>query len=99
MCVLDFANDADDIQAAFKPYFEEALAEPTDPNLLYVKERDLKGYQLLVDSEITAFAAAYQEAERTSDTRSQLEKAHAQLYRFNRPCPRPLCGAGREPTG
>ena len=62
VCVLDFANNAEDIQAAFKPYFEEALAEPTDPNLLYVKERDLKGYQLLVDSEIMAFAAEYQKA-------------------------------------
>ena len=71
--------------AAFKPYFEEALAEPTDPNLLYVKERDLKGYQLLVDSEIMAFAAEYQKAEETSATRSQLERAHAQLYRFTDP--------------
>jgi type I restriction enzyme, R subunit len=85
VCVLDFANDAEDIQTAFKPYFEEALAEPTDPNLLYVKERDLKRYQLLVDSEIMAFAAAYQEAERGSATRSQLERAHAQLYRFTDP--------------
>ena len=85
VCVLDFANNAEDIQAAFKPYFEEALAEPTDPNLLYVKERDLKGYQLLVDSEIMAFAAEYQKAEETSATRSQLERAHAQLYRFTDP--------------
>ena len=85
VCVLDLANDAVDIQAAFKPYFEEALAEPTDPNLLYVKERDLKGYQLLVDSEIMAFAAEYLKAEETSATRSQLERAHAQLYRFTDP--------------
>jgi type I restriction enzyme, R subunit len=85
VCVLDLANNAEDIQAAFRPYFEEALAEPTDPNLLYVKERDLKGYQLLVDSEIMAFAAEYLKAEETSATRSQLERAHAQLYRFTDP--------------
>jgi hypothetical protein len=31
--VLDFANEADDSQAAFKPYYETTLlSEATDPN-------------------------------------------------------------------
>jgi type I restriction enzyme R subunit len=85
LCVLDFANEAEQIQAAFQPFFEASLAEPTDPNLLYDKERALKGYQLLVDSEINAFAAAYTEADRPSATRTQKEKAHTQLYRFTEP--------------
>ena len=34
--VLDFANEADEIQAAFEPYYETTLlSEATDPNLLY----------------------------------------------------------------
>ncbi len=85
VCVLDFANAAGDIQTAFKPYFEQALTEPTDPNLLYVKERELKGYQLLVDSETAAFAEAYLEAARASATQNQLARSHAQLYRFTDP--------------
>ncbi|HET8659710.1 MAG TPA: type I restriction endonuclease [Micromonosporaceae bacterium] len=85
ICVLDLANEADDIQAAFKPFFEATLTEPTDPNLLYLKERDLKGYQLLVDSEIDAFARAYQDADRAAAAVAQKERAHAQLYRFTDP--------------
>ena len=34
--VLDFANEADEIQGAFEPYYETTLlSEATDPNLLY----------------------------------------------------------------
>src|ERR1017187_7460091 len=33
--VLDFVNDAEQIQDAFAPFFEATIAEPTDPNLLY----------------------------------------------------------------
>lgn len=35
-CVLDFANDAEDIKKAFQPYYKETqLVEGTDPNKLY----------------------------------------------------------------
>ena len=34
--VLDFANESDDVQAAFQPYYETTvLSDATDPNLLY----------------------------------------------------------------
>lgn len=33
--VLDFANKAEDIQEAFKPFYEQSWTEPTDPNVLY----------------------------------------------------------------
>ena len=33
--ILDFANRAEDIQEAFRPFFEESTATPTDPNVLY----------------------------------------------------------------
>ncbi len=33
--VLDFVNDAEEIQESFKPYFEATSSVPTDPNILY----------------------------------------------------------------
>ena len=32
--VLDFANSADEIKAAFEPFFEESFSTPTEPNVL-----------------------------------------------------------------
>src|SRR5207247_253884 len=39
--ILDFRNDADTIRAAFEPYYETTIAEPTDPNLLFDAEDKL----------------------------------------------------------
>jgi type I restriction enzyme R subunit len=33
--VLDFANRAEAIQEAFRPFYEATITEPTDPNILY----------------------------------------------------------------
>ncbi|MET8280286.1 DEAD/DEAH box helicase family protein [Micromonospora sp. NPDC005174] len=83
--VLDFANKAEDIQKWFKPYFETTITEPTDPNLLYDKQREVMDFQLLVESEMDAFARALLAADQPSMTAGQLEKAHAALYRFLEP--------------
>ncbi|RQX00062.1 type I restriction endonuclease subunit R [Micromonospora inaquosa] len=83
--VLDFANKAEDIQKSFKPYFETTITEPTDPNLLYDKQREVMDFQLLVESEMDAFTEALLAAEQSSTTDGQLEKAHATLYRFLEP--------------
>jgi type I restriction enzyme R subunit len=37
--VLDFANAAEDIQEAFRPFFESAAATATDPNMLYALQQ------------------------------------------------------------
>jgi type I restriction enzyme R subunit len=59
-CVLDFANDADHIQAAFAPYYERTLlSESTDPNLLYDRETELKSFELFTDTEVDHFARLY----------------------------------------
>lgn len=50
--VLDFRNDAEDIQAAFKPYYEATVAIPTDPNLLYDTRRDLDAHNVLREDEV-----------------------------------------------
>jgi type I restriction enzyme R subunit len=39
--VLDFENDAEDIRAAFGPFFTETTAAPSDPNVLYNLQRRL----------------------------------------------------------
>jgi len=57
--VLDFANEAEDIQKAFKPYYEEAVTTPVDPNLLYLKQRAVMDHQLILESELDSFAEAY----------------------------------------
>jgi type I restriction enzyme R subunit len=58
--VLDFANTADEIQAAFQPYYERTiLSEGTDPNLLYEHQERLEGARLYTTDEVEAFAAIY----------------------------------------
>lgn len=58
--VLDFVNQADDILAAFKPYFEEAsLVATTDPNLIHDigNKLDVSGIYTL--DEVDALVDAY----------------------------------------
>ncbi len=50
--VLDFRNTTDDIQKAFKPWFEQTSAIPTDPNLLWDTHRDLRALPVLIEDEI-----------------------------------------------
>ena len=56
--VLDFANDAEEIQRSFAPFFEETFATPTDPNLLYTLEHDLRTANVLSPTEMNAAVAA-----------------------------------------
>ena len=56
--VLDFANTAEEIQHSFEPFFEETFAAPTDPNVLYTMEHDLKAANVLSAVEMTAAVAA-----------------------------------------
>ena len=58
--VLDFANESDDVQAAFQPYFETTvLSEATDPNLLYEIQTRLKTFPVFVDNDVERFAQVY----------------------------------------
>ncbi len=50
--VLDFVNDAEEIQEAFKPYFEETTSVPTDPNILYNLQQKLMSAGILHKDEI-----------------------------------------------
>jgi type I restriction enzyme R subunit len=55
--VLDFANEADEIQVAFEPFYETTiLSEGTDPNVLYDREHDLRGYEFHAGDDIETVA-------------------------------------------
>src|SRR5690606_22872516 len=56
--VLDFANTAEEIQAAFEPFYEESLSTPTEPNILYAMEHDLGAAGVLSREEMDAAIAA-----------------------------------------
>lgn len=66
--VLDFANESDDIKAAFEPYYETTLlSEATDPNLLYEIQARLGAFPLYTDTDVGAFAKVYFDPKATQD--------------------------------
>ena len=58
--VLDFANDADKIQAAFAPYYRTTiLSGETDPNKLHDLKADLDGEQVYTGADVELLVALY----------------------------------------
>jgi type I restriction enzyme R subunit len=56
--VLDFANTVDEIKEAFEDFYEESFAAPTDPNVLYTMEHDLRAAGVLSAEEMRAAVRA-----------------------------------------
>lgn len=55
--VLDFANTAEDIEKAFKPYFASTiLGEATDPNKLFDLQDALDNYQVYTKEQVVEFS-------------------------------------------
>jgi type I restriction enzyme R subunit len=69
--VLDFVNSAEEIRAAFKPWYEETAALPTDPNELYSARERVIEFGITVERDEAAFAQAFLDGE---------GRAHAKLY-------------------
>jgi type I restriction enzyme R subunit len=66
--VLDFANEADEIKAAFEPYYETTLlSEATDPNLLYDLQTALAAFPVYTEADVNAFAKLYFDPKATQD--------------------------------
>ena len=66
--VLDFANEADGIKAAFDPYFETTLlSEATDPNLLYEAQTRLEAYPVYSPADVDGFARVWFDSGATQD--------------------------------
>jgi hypothetical protein len=80
--ILDFVNSADDIQAAFWPWFKTTIAKPGDPNLLYDKAREVMEYQLLVASEMESFIRVLAEAGPGRLASAAEHALHAQLHSY-----------------
>ena len=58
--VLDFANEADEIEKAFEPYYETTLlSEETDPNLLYEVSGRLLDFGVFTADDVEAFTRVY----------------------------------------
>ena len=58
--ILDFMNTADDIKAAFQPYYQEStLTGEINTDLLYQVQKDLRDYSVYTDSDIQAFSDVY----------------------------------------
>lgn len=55
--VLDFANTAEEIEMAFKPYFESTiLGEATDPNKLFDLQDALDNFQVYTREQVVEFS-------------------------------------------
>ena len=83
--VLDFVNSADDIQAAFRPWYDVTITEPTDPNLLYDRERKVMEYGLLEPTELESFIRVLGEASPGQMTPSAERELHARLHFYLQP--------------
>lgn len=58
--ILDFANDPEEIRAAFQEYYESATVdEMPDPNRLYDLMHALDAFQIYWHKEVEAFCAVY----------------------------------------
>lgn len=72
--ILDFQNSIDDIQEAFRPFFQATtLEETSDPNQIYDLEAKLRGFGILDESEIDRFAEIFFSGDLTLNDRIQLE--------------------------
>ncbi|MEU6036047.1 DEAD/DEAH box helicase family protein [Actinomadura sp. NPDC047616] len=82
LAVLDFVNEAETIQEAFRPFYEDAAALPSDPNMLYQAQSRVMNADILVDAEMQEFIEAYLRAEGDPST---WEKVQPELYRLVEP--------------
>lgn len=72
--ILDFRNTIEDVQTAFRPYFEvTGLEAISDPNQIYELEARLKTFGILDDAEVERFAQTYYKGPLDSHDRARLE--------------------------
>lgn len=58
--VLDFVNEAEEMQKSFQPYYEATILEQeTDPNVIYDLKNGLDAFQIYQPSEVEHFAETY----------------------------------------
>jgi len=58
--VIDFVNEAEDIQKAFQPYYQKIfLEEETDPNELYTLQDQMESYEIYTKEDIEDFCEIF----------------------------------------
>ena len=72
--VLDFANTAEEIRAAFEPFYGQTEGAPTDPNVLFDAADEVQGFDVIDDAELQQFAAQWSAVEEVAE-----DKRHALL--------------------
>src|SRR5262249_16305498 len=83
--VLDFVNQASDIQAAFQPWFETTISEPADPNLLYDRQRKVMDFGLLAAPEMEAFVRVLAGAGPGRMPGAAERQLHGKLHEYLKP--------------
>jgi type I restriction enzyme R subunit len=83
--ILDFVNQAADIQTAFEDWFETTITEPSDPNLLYDRQRKVMDYGLLAASEMESFIRVLGAAGPGRMPDAAERKLHAELHEYLKP--------------
>jgi type I restriction enzyme R subunit len=72
--ILDFRNTIEDIQKAFRPFYEATtLEEATDPNQIYTLQDRIMGFGIVDTAEVDRFAEGYYARKLTSADRIALE--------------------------
>jgi len=79
--ILDFVNAPDDIQRAFRPYYDRTeLAEPTDPQHLETLKHQLDESGIVLQSELEGFARVF-----FKSSEKQRPGDHAEIERWIQP--------------
>ena len=83
--ILDFANQTEVIEKAFKPYYEATfLKEGTDPHKLYELEEKLIDYQIFDQSDVNAFIKAWKKGEPQPKLHNLLNPVVAEFRKKNK---------------
>ncbi|MCW5588088.1 MAG: type I restriction endonuclease subunit R [Legionellales bacterium] len=73
--VLDFQNTIEDIQNAFRPYYEvTSLEEVSDPNQIYALEGRIKSFSIIDEDEVNRFSEIFYKGLLDPHDRITLEK-------------------------
>lgn len=66
--ILDFVNTAEDIKKAFQPFYQEtSLSQEVNVDLIYQTQKELRGYKLYDDANISTFSDIYYSSKKQDD--------------------------------
>ena len=83
--ILDFQNTMEEIQSAFRPYYETTFMEETsDPNQIYQLSERIESFSIIDKDELSMFAERFYQDELSSQDRTFLQRyIKTAVQRFN----------------